>query len=901
MKQILHLAWSYLKYYKKQTLALFLGIALSCALFTGIGSLQESGNYAARENARMGSGDWHYTMRCDLPWFEAFQETYEPGKQMPGYCVEQMGILTIRKVVEEPYEIELDHADAGYLSMMGRTMEEGRYPEEEGEAALDRFTLQNLEIPQELGTTFTLDGETFILSGIVSEQPAQLEQKMQVFVNPTLDYGTNGQFFYVKFDEKTKIYDQMSAFCDTFGLQTEQIRANWDLLEWLKNGAPVPVLEILKTGMQDWKVTGLPYIWGNLDEAWDLTEKAVLGALGLFGAFVIYSLFQVSVRKRMSQYSVMQTLGMGTKATFGVLMTELGMIFLAAYPVGCVLGNLAAWGIYQKMGSIFVPSGESLHGNSYAAADAAREAAQAGIPSAGQFQIAGEVIVLGGIFLFVLLICVSGLLVQNMQKQTLREMMITEDKSRKKKRTIYSLKHKDLTGVLTSKFMFSRKKTFVGIVLSLSVGSVLFLGTAYLAENAKINNELTFKADDGLGSDIQVYEDSNDLSETIPEKQAGQMNKVEGLQLVQPVRYMPGEVKLSNEEFHWPEFYLAGEKAQGNVLDANERMVENYNGRLVRESEDMYRLKVNVYGYEEEMLEELQDYLLEGTIDPQKMQAKDSVILATLMDGQGNYDGIELSPGDPLTVRTPKDSKGPAELLRFQAAEDQYQDTKLNVQAVVSRPLARVEQFYEEGAANGVSLIMTNEQMEKYFGVQDYRTISLSLEEGADAGDVTESIQRIVSGVPGCIVKDYTRQIEVQNFYLKQKMMFFYGIALVLLVISLLHIMNSMQYLVAVRKHEFGILRAMGITDSGFRKMLCKEGIRYGLYASAVMVALDVIVQKILYYFMTHVFLYLHPKSEIQLFPILLMTAINLIICVTAVLFSGQSVLKEEVVDVIRE
>ena len=43
MKQIIRLAWSYLKYYKKQTMALFLGIVLSCALFTGIGSLQKSG------------------------------------------------------------------------------------------------------------------------------------------------------------------------------------------------------------------------------------------------------------------------------------------------------------------------------------------------------------------------------------------------------------------------------------------------------------------------------------------------------------------------------------------------------------------------------------------------------------------------------------------------------------------------------------------------------------------------------------------------------------------------------------------------------------------------------------------------------------------------------------------
>ena len=49
MKQIIRLAWSYLKYYRKQTMALFLGIVLSCALFTGIGSLQKSGNHAARE------------------------------------------------------------------------------------------------------------------------------------------------------------------------------------------------------------------------------------------------------------------------------------------------------------------------------------------------------------------------------------------------------------------------------------------------------------------------------------------------------------------------------------------------------------------------------------------------------------------------------------------------------------------------------------------------------------------------------------------------------------------------------------------------------------------------------------------------------------------------------------
>ena len=333
MKQIIRLAWSYLKYYRKQTMALFLGIVLSCALFTGIGSLQKSGNHAARENARTKSGDWHYTMRCDTDWFEEFEKTYQPGEKEQGYCVEKTGVLTMRKVTEEPYEIELDYAEEGYLSMMGRTVKEGRYPEEEGEAALDEFTLRNLDIPRKIGTTFTLDGETFTLCGIVSEQPSALTQRMQVFVNPTLDYGTNGTFLYVKFDESKDSYGQMSAFADTFGISEKEIAANWELLEWLKNGNRINAAEAVKTGILHWKEAGLPYIWGNLDDKWNLKDKAVLAAIGVFGTFVIYSLFQVSVRKRMSQYSVMQTLGMESKRTFGVLTSELWMIFAVAYPV----------------------------------------------------------------------------------------------------------------------------------------------------------------------------------------------------------------------------------------------------------------------------------------------------------------------------------------------------------------------------------------------------------------------------------------------------------------------------------------------------------------------------------------------------------------------------------------
>ena len=379
-------------------------------------------------------GDWHYTMRCDTDWFEEFEKTYQPGEKEQGYCVEKTGVLTMRKVTEEPYEIELDYAEEGYLSMMGRTVKEGRYPAEEGEAALDEFTLRNLDIPRKIGTTFTLDGETFTLCGIVSEQPSALTQRMQVFVDPTRDYGTNGRFLYVKFEESKDIYRQMRAFADRFEISKKEIAANWELVEWLKNGTRINAAEAVKTGILHWKEAGLPYIWGNLDDKWNLKDKAVLAAIGVFGTFVIYSLFQVSVRKRMSQYSVMQTLGMESKCTFGVLTSELWMIFAVAYPVGCVLGNAAAWGIYQKIGSIFVRTKGIQHTNMYVAAEAAREAAQAGRAQAGAFQVSGEAIFFGAVFLLCLLTFVSLILVRRMEMLTLREMITKEDKSQTKKR-----------------------------------------------------------------------------------------------------------------------------------------------------------------------------------------------------------------------------------------------------------------------------------------------------------------------------------------------------------------------------------------------------------------------------------------------------------------------------------
>ncbi len=889
MRNMFDLAFSYLRYYKKQTLALFLGVMLSSALLAGMGSLFLSGKHAAIEKVRTEYGDWHYSTKCDRSWMEEFRKNPD-GR---GYHIEKTGLETVRKMIEEPFLIQMVYADDGYLDMMGRTLTDGHYPVKENEAAMDAETLKNLGVAEKLGSQVTLDGENFYLCGILSDMPEKLSALLgdykQVFVNETLDYGRNGTFFYVKFDESNKVYKQIAAFGQRFGIALKDIKRNNGLYDYVDLAAPANVIGVIKEGIS-YRNYGFPYIWGQLNPTGRLTNAVILAALALFGAFVLYSLFQVSVIRRMEQYSVMQVLGMTNGYNMGVLVAELGCVCLAGYPAGCAAGNLAAWLLYQKAGRIFIVQSQTFHTGG---ATQLRDASVSSLPDAGNYLVNWPVIWKGMIFFAFAAFGISLILIRRMRKMTIRQM-ITKELSKHPDRNIYSMRNGNLTGILTRKFMFARKGTFAGILLSLSIGSIIFLGAFYVTENTRINNDLTFKADDGLGSDIQVYVQSDQPADVILEAAADRMQGIAGIREFHPVRYRLGEISLENGTYLWTEYY-------GGLNPDDPVIMKNYNGIAAQTGEDDYAVKVNIYGYDDAMLEELIPYMLEGEINPDKMRRDNSVIVKMLMDGQGNYGGADIQTGGQVLLTAIASRDVPAEALRFQGKSSWYKTKKLNVSALVTRPLAKVDTFIGDDGTSTFDIIMTNEQMEQNFGVSDYQAISISVEDGRGADKITTELSKIASGLSKCIVKDYSRQIQAQNLYLTQKMFFYYGIAAVLLGISLLHIMNSMQYLIAARKHEFGILRAMGITDSGFRKMLAKEGLRYGICSVMAVVALFLPVQKTLYYFMVHVYLYLHPKQMISWEALAGIVMLNIVVCVAVTLLSGQTVLRQQIIEEIRE
>ncbi len=900
MKKYLRFAYAYFRYDKAQTFALVLGVALFAALLTGMGGLLESGRQATLTNARMEYGDWHYAVRADQAWTKAFEQ----HPKAAGYELESAGRITIRKVLEQPFRMRIVFADEVYRRMMGIELLQGHYPEQKNELAMDARTLHSMGVDARIGTTVDLDGEKFILCGIVSEMPKMLLETdaADVFVGQTPDDGASASYYYLKFDEGRSVYRQIHAFAQNFGVDMEGSVYNKGISAFVEAQPPEQVLAIIKTGMTQ-PGTGLPYIWGMLNEGRGLAKTAVLAAIAVFGAFIIYSLFQISVVRRMSQYSMLQAVGITDRSTFWMLLTELLFICLAGYPFGCFVGGLLADKIYQRAGRIFIIQEQMVHTG---VTNAGLDSPALSLKATGSYVVSWRTVAYGAVFLFTVILLISVRLMRKMRRLTIRQMMVRDTKKRMDRR-IYSLRRGNLTSLLTRRFMMDRWGTFAGILLSLSIGSVIFLSAFYVTENTKIHHALTYKADDGLASDIQVYTQSERLADVIPQDVAARIAQLSGVGDAHPVRYMLGELSLPDGRLVWKEFFA--DIADDPYNPPDPVIQEKYHGIAVQTGADAYKLKVNIYGYDDAMLQELDSYLLEGAIDPEEMRRDGTVIFKTIMDGQGNYDGIRMHPGDSLQLKAPCGvdvSELPQEALRFEGEDGWYRTIDLNVAAVVSRPLAKVESFIGDSGTSEVDLIMTNEQMEQNFGVTGYRTISISLDRAASGQDtiaaaVSAAVGKLTHSLNGCVVKDYSQQIAAQDRYLTQKMLFYYGIAAVLLAISLLHIGNSMRYLVLARRRELGILRAMGITDTGFFRLRAKTGFLYGVYSALAVMGIYLIVQKVLYYFMVHVYRYLHPRSFISWQALAGAAAVNIFICMGVVMLSGRMIVREQIVEQLRE
>lgn len=875
---MLKLAWKYMRYYKSQTLAILASIILTAALLSGISSLIYSSQKSDLANSKTIYGDWHYYVETDHATYDSVQS----GEQGEGYTLEKCGKMEIKDVVSEEFLICFIDTDETYRQMAHRGLLEGAFPEKENEIAADGFVLSNLGFSGNLGDSLRIGGKDYIVTGVLESEWAASSSEMEVFVSDSFQERGSQTFLYLGFDESEKLYTQLDAFLKEHKISSESVAGNDEVIQYLSGEAPDSIYDIVKFGLTN-EDGNFTYIVLKLQSDYNLAYNGMILLLCLFSLFVVYSVFSISVSKRTSEYGILQTLGISENQIGGTLLLELWILLIIGYPLGCLLGNGILSLVYQNFSGVFGREVLSVADQTLAEGT-----------NTIQFYLSWEAMVFGFIFLLLSLVLVAFIVVRSLRKHSLKAVM-SGDTSFTKRRKIYALRPVNMAGVVVRKFMFSNKRKVLGILLSLSIGGCIFLCTTYMVENLKVHAELSLMSDDGLGSEYRISLKSDSLQDTIPEDVAKKIKNMPETDDVYATKYTMGELQLSRNEFlaeeDWSDYF--------EYQNQDAYFIQRYNGICNQQQDGTYRIKYNVYGYDEAMIEQLNDFILEGEIQPEEIKNGNQVIVTANMDGQGNYYFYGKKPGDTITLQVPKQENYTDDLLKFQSGQENYIEKEFEIAAIVSRPLAQEEGFLNvEPWNNAQSVIMTNEQMEENFGISDYNFINASPADRSEAGSVSNQLLQVIRDVPKAVLQDYTSAIETQKNYLNQQQIFFSSIAVILLIISLFHIVNSMNHTVLTRRREYGIMRAMGITDSGFYKMILQTGILYGLLADVFIFLLyNLVLRRVMDYYMAHILQLLHLTSAVPNMVLIGIMLLNIVIAAAAVMFPARKMIRTNIID----
>ncbi len=899
LKMLFVIPVQFMRKNKGQTISILFGMILSVAMIVAVSSLMYSAQVNKTESDRERYGDYHYylwsddTLKKDILEKEnvegiALGEDSSKKKKAGGFILKEVQTVELKAAqkTEDNAKFLFVTANQDCRKMIKRNIIEGSYPSNQTEIAMDRYSLRIVGAKDMVGSEVTIGKQKFTLSGIM-EEPTEFGDISEAYVSGNYPNELYEYKIYFKFDEKKSMYKQVEAFLNAFPSVKEiGMESNGVLINDLTDRNIERLFYTVKGVLEDEESNFITLLMKLRDE-FHMTSGLAAGILVIFSVFIIYSIFHISTSKRQREYGILQTIGAGRKAIFFMLVIELFLLLLISYPVGVLLGVSADKLLFQQVGALF--SGNiSLMERTHRGGEITIEFLD-GITKE-VFYVHWEAICFCAVFMLLLLFFISLLLSREVSKKTIVEVMSGENKSSGTGR-IYSLKNKSLLGKLTNRFMFSSPKNLIAIVLSISVGGVLILSTNYITINSSLNNEMVLHSGDDLSSDIKISIGSEEMFDYgITQAQFDQIKSLSGVAAVSGFRYLIGEFPIAKEQLKWKAFWpeIAHESGYKQTAD----IMNRFHGE-VTETEDGYKIKTNVYGYDKESLDILKDFVLDGEINPDKMEAENGIILRTLVDAQNNHDGLVMQPGDTITLKTLKKLNADKELLWFEGEEKNYQEKEFKVLAVVSDSIIH----NTENIGDYPAVIMTNQQMRKLYQVEPYNMLSIQKEKQNDK-EVLSKIQTILSDTGHVKIVDNSLSIQAKNAGIRRAEILLYSISVLLMIIALFHVINTMFHLLDARRYSFAVLRAMGITETDFYKMLVIQALKYAaLTCAAILVIYIGIVQRVISHMLIRVYTYMNQLQGISPGIALLVIAGIVIMFLLSVTITARRILRLNIVE----
>lgn len=797
-----------MKAYKARSFAIILSIILSVGMIVGVLTLTKTEKMNELQTMKYNTGIYHTTFKdLDYNQLEKIEKSSD---------VENVGAFNFHGITtdKEKQSVIMLNCNDDYI-ISNSKLEKGRLPKEKNEIVAEEWVLKNLGIQPTLNQNINLNvedinknvkDEEFELVGIIKDRPTEKQvAKMQMYL--PLQKGSDHLEVGVAFNEKIDIQNYSLELAKKANINKDNIGMQEDFISISNDANHISLDNIL----------------------------SVL-VISLICGIVIYSIFNISMYKRFREYGVLRAIGARNSKVFKLILNELMTLGVIGMPIGLV-GGLGASLIAYKNSSELKTS-IALDGK---------------IINLHMVYPVFEII-LAILFMVLILLLISLFTYRKINKLSIIDSIKGNRKENSIKRNRVSVK--DLSRYMKTykaisfKNILRNKKRFIMIVLSMSICGILFINSNYRLHLSQ-EDDFTSNRDNYSNSDmkIDVYENENQRN-GLSKKDIKQIENIDGVKEVVKSQIMNGRMVINKDDI-----------ANEGYFDSINKSIRGSNlfkGYLVKDKiNDELILKQNLRGYDEKALKELNNYLVQGNIDVEKMKKEDLAVVYVPMvteekfDGGVNYNKVDngkpvanIKVGDTVKVKFREDGEKSVEACRLEDTDGKYIEKEFKVGAVVSYPFMAEDTYTSDEC---VDVIVSEDTFSKATNSKAYQAININLKEGANDKKVYDEILKTTIKVKGAMARNIIEEKRNSDAMYEKSRVFNAAIVVVLFVIAVVNVVNNISQSIVDRTNEFGMLRAVGLNNKDFRNMIIFEGIIYTAISSLIIIFVSLILNKTTY------------------------------------------------------
>ena len=801
----------YLKQNKRRTLVTIIGIILATALICGIGNICTSFMDYQIRNQIQSNGDFYATF-FNINKEKAQIVTKSSGVTRYGYS-QSLGGTILGK--NKDISLYINAYDKNKIESYRLTLKEGKYPKNKNEIVVSEGLLKHLnkkigdKVIFEVGDIEYTEGtdipklinpqkNTYKIVGILNKTPLSYNSQLFALAGFDINSVSNKEEFNVSIctENPKDIYKTAISIGENIGLVQADEASDED---YSYDDQTLMYYKGIDFNESLLRLLGA--------SAYDNINKTLLLVVGLVASLVIiatiatiYNSFSIAISERKKQFGILNSIGATKSQVMKLVFLEGFLVSIVGIPIGLLSGTIAIDIVFKVIKTFFKTSvfGEL----------------ELRVVFSPVVLISSTIIILLTIFISAIIPAINAAKISPLEAiKNSSNLKVGKIKSSKLVKKIFKTE-----GELAYKNLRRNKGKFRITLFSLIISIVIFISFNGFVDMFIETNQINYGT---ITNDLTLYENKLFTKEEV-QKTIDELKKINGIKDIAIDKGYNLNVHVDEKNINKD---LKESLKQSGYVDMDNSTYNFINSRLSTPGDfSISNIKLSEGKFDKETAKAENGVILVRYSYQESLAKKGKVVLTNYKVGDTlnctitsyDYDGNESEKEVKLKILAITD-----EIL---TGNKQYPQTSFGV--VAYDDLIHLLSIKDDESSSNSYYVATNQEKSTRDEVKKVaEENSLSVIDSIDEAQKLEQTMNVMK-------------------------IFVYGFIVVISLVSVTNIINTISTNINLRKREFAVIKSIGVTPQGFKKMIYMESILYGilslLYGIPIGICLNVLMNRIL-------------------------------------------------------